>query len=181
MNQSPDRKRSSAHWVPVSPCTIQDNVTLEKCSTRMVTVATKGEFSFLINRGCMVRITKWTGRDHVGCVHIKPQIVTLDENLDLHIEVENPYPEKRIYLQKHDNIACLSILSSPIPSGMFSSVGTSSADRYESGSKKWFKVTSVVLHKKGMRLCLTASIPSWMLSSLFLFLRFTSLLSFLII
>ena len=117
----------------------------------MVTVAAKGEFSFNENRGCMVRITKWTGRDNVGCIHIKPQIVTLDENLDLQIEVENPYPEKPIHLQKHDKIACLSILSSPIPSGMFTSVGTVSADRYESGSKRWFKVASVVLHKKGMQ------------------------------
>ena len=99
----------------------------------------------------MVRITKWTGRDYVGCIHIKPQIVTLDENLDLQIEVENPYPEKTIYIQKYDKLACFSILSSPIPSGMFTSVGTVSADRYESDSKRWFKVTSVVLHKKGMQ------------------------------
>ena len=126
-------------------------MTIEKCSTMMVTVAAKGEFSFLENRGSMVRITKWTGRENVGCIHIKPQIVTLDENLDIQIEVENPYPEKNLYLRRHDKIACLSILSSPVPSVMFSSVGTASAGRYQSDSKRWFKVTSVLLHKKGMQ------------------------------
>jgi len=153
-SRSPDRMRRSEQWVPVSPCTIQENVTLEKCSTMMVTVAPRSQFSFKGNKGSMVRITKWTGRDYIGCIHIKPQIVTIDENQDLQIEVENPYPEKNIYLQKHDSIACLSILTSPIPSAMFSSVHSSPADKYENGSKRWFKVTSVVLHKKGMQFIL---------------------------
>ena len=143
--------RRREQWVAVSPCSIQENVTLEKCSTMMVTVAPRGQFSFKENIGSMVRMTKWTGRDYVGCIHIKPQIVTIDENLDLQIEVENPYPEKKLYLRKHDNISCLSILTSPIPSALFSSINSSSADKYEDGNKRWFKVTSVVLHKKGMQ------------------------------
>ena len=61
----------------------------------MVTVAPRGQFSFKENKGSMVRITKWTGRDYIGCIHIRPQIVTIDENMDLQIEVENPYPEKK--------------------------------------------------------------------------------------
>ena len=146
--------RVSEHWVPVSSCTIQANITLEKCSTMMVTVAPRGQFSFKENKGSMVRITKWTGRDYIGCLHIRPQIVTIDENMDLQIEVENPYPEKTIYLKKHDSIACLSILTSPIPSAMFSSVHYSAADKFEKGSKRWVKVTSVVLHKKGMQFIL---------------------------
>ena len=150
-SRTPERMRISEHWVPVSPCTIQENITLEKCSTMMVTVAPRGQFSFKENKGSMVRITKWTGRDYIGCIHIRPQIVTIDENMDLQIEVESPYPEKNIYLKKHDSIACLSILTSPIPSAMFSSIHSSVADKYENGSKRWFKVTSVVLHNKGMQ------------------------------
>ena len=153
-SRTPERMRISEHWVPVSSCTIQANITLEKCSTMMVTVAPRGQFLFKENKGSMVRITKWTGRDYIGCIHIRPQIVTIDENMDLQIEVENPYPEKNIYLKKHDSIACLSILTSPIPSAMFSSVHSSAAEKYENGSKRWFKVTSVVLHKKGMQFIL---------------------------
>ena len=150
-SRSPGRIRDSQHWVPVAPCTIHENVTLEKCSKMMVTVAPKGEFSFRENKGCMVRITKWTGREYVGSIHIKHQVVTLDDNLDLQIEVENPYPEKDIPLFRHDKIACLSILSSPIPSSLFSSVSSGSPDRYESDSRRWFKVTTVLLHKKGIK------------------------------
>ena len=150
-SRCPGRIRNSQHWVPVAPCTIQENVTLEKSSKMMVTVAAKGEFSFRENKGCMVRITKWTGREYVGSIHIKHQVVTLDDNLDLQIEVENPYPEKDIPLFIHDKIACLSILSSPIPSSLFSSVSSGSPDRYESDSRRWFKVTTVLLHKKGMK------------------------------
>merc|ERR1712013_933257 len=148
-SRSPDRMRRKEQWVAVSPCSIQENVTLEKCSTMMVTVAPRVQFSFKDNIGSMVRMTKWTGRDYIGCIHIKPQIVTIDENLDLQIEVENPYPEKKLYLRKYDNISCLSILTSPIPSALFSSINSSTADKYEDGNKRWFKVTSVVLHKKG--------------------------------
>jgi len=150
-SRSPDRMRRKEQWVAVSPCSIQENVTLEKCSTMMVTVAPRGQFSFKDNIGSMVRMTKWTGRDYIGCIHIKPQIVTIDENLDLQIEVENPYPEKKLYLRKYDNISCLSILTSPIPSALFSSINSSTTDKYEDGNKRWFKVTSVVLHKKGMQ------------------------------
>ena len=152
-NRSPaDRNRGKEHWLPVSPCLLQHDVTVEKSSTMMVTVAQRAQFSFRENKGCMVRITKWTGRDFIGCIHIKPQIVNLDENIELQIEVENPYPEKNIYLKKHDNIACLSILTSPIPSHVFSSVHSSYPEDYEHDKKRWFKVTSVVLHKKGMQL-----------------------------
>ena len=96
----------------------------------------------------MVKITKWTGIESVSCIHIKPQITTLNEHDELHIEVENPYSEKNLFIRKHEKIACLSILSAPIPSGLYSRVSYS-PDRFNTDSKRWFKVTNVVLHKKG--------------------------------
>ena len=51
-------------------------------------------------------------------------------------------------IYKHDKVACMSILSSPPPSAMLSRINCS-PERYQSQDKRWFKVTTVVLHKKG--------------------------------
>lgn len=114
----------------------------------MVTIKAKGEFSFRDNPGCMVKITKWTGKDSVSNIHVRPQIVSLTDRSSVSIEIANTYQEETISLLKYDKIACLSILSAPIPSRMFSSLSCS-PDRLQTGERKWFKVTTVVLHKKG--------------------------------
>ena len=114
----------------------------------MVTIKAKGEFSFRANPGCMVKITKWTGKDSVSNIHVRPQIVSLTDRSSVSIEIANTYQEETISLLKYDKIACLSILSAPIPSRMFSSLSCS-PDRLQTGERKWFKVTTVVLHKKG--------------------------------
>ena len=76
-------------------------------------VAPKGEFSFPENENSMVRVTKWTGRDSIQNVRIKPQVVTLGDTPNLEIEVEGEGD-----LHRFDKIACLSILSTSIPPGL---------------------------------------------------------------
>ena len=95
-----------------------------------------------------IRITKWTGKDNVNFMVIKPQIVKLIESSLVKIEVSNPYPDKFLNIYKHDKIACMSILSTPPPSGLFNKLNCS-PERYGVADKKWFKVTTVVLHRKG--------------------------------
>ena len=63
----------------------------------------------------MVKITKWTGQDHVGGIHVSQQTVTLEDKRDIDVVVENPYEDRQLKLEKLDKIACLSILSAPIP------------------------------------------------------------------
>ena len=117
-------------------------------SSMMVPIKAKGEFSFKDNPGCMVKITKWTGKDSVNSIHVRPQIVCLSDSSSVSIEVGNSYQDRAISLHKHDKIACLSILSAPTPARMFSSLSCS-PDRLQTGERRWFKVTTVVLHKKG--------------------------------
>lgn len=110
-------------------------------------IAPKGEFSFPENQNSMVRVTKWTGRDSIANVRIKPQVVVLGETPNLEIEVEGEGD-----LQRHDKIACLSILSTSIPPGLFTSSSSSRlewTDKTNDSDRKWFRVTTVVLHKKG--------------------------------
>ena len=108
----------------------------------------KGEFSFKDNAGCMVRITKWTGKDSTTSVHIRPQIILLDDRTSVVIEVANPHSERNLELVKHDKIACLSVLSAPAHPSTFRGLRCS-PDRYQTEDHRWFKVTTVVLHKKG--------------------------------
>ena len=113
----------------------------------MVRIAPKGEFSFPENQNSMVRVTKWTGRDSIANVRIKPQVVVLGDTPNLEIEVEGEGD-----LQRHDKIACLSILSTSIPPGLFTSSSSSRlewTDKTNDSDRKWFRVTTVVLHKKG--------------------------------
>merc|ERR1719228_44226 len=135
-------------WIPIAPCTLLDDVEIEGQSTMMVDISIKGEFNFKENVGCMVRITKWTGRDSVRNIEIRPQIVTLELTNTAQIEVENPFPNKNLFLQKNDKVACISILSAPTYPGLFRGL-SSCVDTYRTATKKWFRVASVVLHRKG--------------------------------
>ena len=135
-------------WIPITPCTIQDDVEIEPMSGIMVNIKAKGEFSFKDNPGCFVRITKWTGKDNVNFMVIKPQIVKLVDSSCVKIEVGNPYPDKFLNIYKHDKIACMSILAATPPAALFRDLNCS-PERYQSSEKRWFKVTTVVLHRKG--------------------------------
>ena len=106
-------KRS--HWIAVSPCVIMDNITLEKVSKRPVSVVQKDQYYFPDNAGFDVKITKWTGQDHIGGVHVSQQVVKVEEKRDLDVMVENPYDDRTLKLEKLDKIACLSVFSVPIP------------------------------------------------------------------
>ena len=140
-----DKRRNN--WIAVSPCTLQEGVTLHPGAPARVRVAPKGEFSFPENQNCLVRVTKWTGRDSVTNVTIRPQLVTLGDTPDMEIEVEGEGQ-----LQRHAKVACLSILAAKIPSGLFTSAAARRldwTDRSENMDRRWFRVTTVVLHKKG--------------------------------
>ena len=106
-------KRS--HWIAVSPCVIMDNITLNQVSKRPISVVQKDQYYFPSNAGFDVKITKWTGQDHIGGVHISQQVVKVEEKRDLDIMVENPYDDRALKLEKLDKIACLSVFSVPIP------------------------------------------------------------------
>ena len=95
----------------------------------------------------MVKVTKWTGRDAIPNVRIRPQVVTLGETPNLEIELEGEGD-----LHRFDKIACLSILSTSIPPGLFTSAASHRLDwkdRTEDSDRRWFRVSTVVLHKKG--------------------------------
>ena len=104
-----------SHWIAVSPCVIMDNLTLDQVSKRTVSVVQKDQYYFPSNAGFEVKITKWTGQDHIGGVHISQQVVRVEEKRDLDIMVENPYDDRTLQLEKLDKIACLSVFSVPIP------------------------------------------------------------------
>ena len=119
MSRSRSRSRGRAQkkitWIAVSPCVIMDNVNLQQDTKRELQVVQKDQYYFPDNAGFMVKITKWTGQDHVQGIHISPQTVTLDDNRDINVIVENPYDDRELKLEKMDKVACLSILSAPIP------------------------------------------------------------------
>lgn len=106
------------------------------------------KYSFNLPSFIYCRITKWTGKDNVNFMVIKPQIVQLVESSCVRVEVSNPYPDKFLNILRHDKIACMSILSATPPSSLFSRLNCS-PERYQSADKRWFKVTTVVLHRKG--------------------------------
>ena len=88
-------------------------------SSVMVNIKAKGEFSFKDNPGFFVRVTKWTGKDNVNFMVIKPQIVKLLDSSCVRVEVGNPYPDKFLNIYKHDKIACMSILAATPPAALF--------------------------------------------------------------
>ena len=52
-------------WIAVSPCIISDNITVDEETKRTVTVMLKDQYFFRSNSEFMVKMTKWTGQDHV--------------------------------------------------------------------------------------------------------------------
>ena len=139
-------------WIPVCPCSMQETIDVDPLSTTLVKIAIKDEFMYKENAGCMVRITKWTGRDSVPHIQIRTQTVTLDSNCCMEVEVRNPFPDKKLFLQRLDKIACVSVLSGPLKQRLYSR--DESPESMETSEKRWFKVSSVVLHRKGS--CVTA-------------------------
>ena len=133
-------------WIAVSPCIISDNITVDEETKRTVTVMMKDQYFFRSNSEFMVKMTKWTGQDHVAGIHVSPQNVTLNDKREIDVTIENPYDDRVIKLERNDKVACLSILSCPVP--RFSN--SQSPDRYETDNERWFKVTTALLHKKGM-------------------------------
>ena len=126
---------------------MQETIELESLATTLVRVGIKDEFAFQENAGAMVRVTKWTGRDSVPNIQIRPQIVTIDSELCMEIEVRNPFKDKKLFLQRLDKIACLSVLSGPLQMHQFER--DISPQDMESDAKKWFRVAPMVLHRKG--------------------------------
>ena len=110
-----DSGRRRTHWIAVTPCVTLEAVSLERNTTRQVSVVTKDQFWFPSNSGLSVKMTKWTGKDYIQGVHISPQVVQLTDKREILITVENPYDEKVLRLAKSDKLACLSVLCTTIP------------------------------------------------------------------
>ena len=72
----------------------------------------------------------------------------------LTITVSNPDPERSLSLDMHDKIACMSVLSAPLPAVMTSQLDCS-PDRYKTAERGWVKVTTVVMRRKGEGSCST--------------------------
>lgn len=149
-----------------------------------VRVGVKAEFVYDENIGCQVRMTKWTGKDtydnfNVRDLVIRPQIVTIDEHNCLEIEVHNPNKDRKLYLQKFDKIGCLQILSVPIERRAMDN--EKHIERAVHGNNKWFRVTNVVMQRRGTYNNILFSIQNnvliYILLSLRLFHQEISLLS----
>ena len=140
-------------WVPICPCEMTSSVDIVPMGYITVRIGIKAEFVYDENIGCQVRMTKWTGKDmhdnaNVRDLVVRPQIVTIDEDNCLEIEVHNPSNDKRLYLKKYDKIACLQILSVPIERRSFAH--EKHIERTVDGNKKWFRVTNVVMQRRGI-------------------------------
>jgi len=92
-----------------------------------------------------VKITKWSGREGVNVVVVSPQVVNLKDGHEIEIEIENPYYDRSLELRKHEKVACLSILTCPVPRYL----SDSAPDRYSTPTQRWFRVSQAVLHRKG--------------------------------
>ena len=143
-SRSPPR-RWRPLWLAVSPLSLSQEVTLEKASKSLVTLKLREQFSFTSNCGSQVKISKWSGRDCVNSVSVASQIVVLKEAHEVEVEIENPYYDRTLRLRKHEKIACMSVLSTPVPR----QVSSLAPDRYKTDSERWFRVTNAVLHRKG--------------------------------
>ena len=108
------------------------------------------QFSFTSNCGSQVKISKWSGRDCVNSVSVASQIIVLKEAHEVEVEIENPYYDRALKLRKHDKIACLSILTCPVPRYL----SDTAPDRFSSQTQRWFRVTQAVLHRKGGNIAL---------------------------
>ena len=132
-------------WIAVSPVSIDTDYKVEKNSEEKVIVTLREQFNFASNKGAKVRISKWTGKDCLSSLVVKPQVIVLEDENQMELTVENPYYDRGIKLLKHDKIGCLSILSSPVPRTMRSVT----PDRFQTVDERWVKVTHAVLHRKG--------------------------------
>ena len=102
-------------WIAVSPVSLEDDLKMERNSVKEVACVVRDQFCFPSNTDCRVKISKWTGRDSVTSVEMKPQVVTLEDENKLSLSLENPFYDRDLRLRKHDKVGCLSILSSPLP------------------------------------------------------------------
>ena len=102
-------------WIAVSPVQLEDDLKMERNSVREVACGVRDQFCFPSNTDCRVKICKWTGRDSVTQVNMKPQFVTLEDENKLSLPLENPFYDRELRLKKHDKVGCLSILASPLP------------------------------------------------------------------
>lgn len=137
-------------WIAVSPVSIENDLKIDKNTEQSVSVILREKFSFETNKDCRVKISKWTGQDCISSLVIKPQVITLNGENKMDINVENPYYDRTIKLQKYDKIGCLSILSVPVPR----SVRCGSPGRFQSQEDRWFRISHAVLHRKGILLTL---------------------------
>ena len=140
-------------WVPICPCEMTSTVDILPMGYITVRIGIKAEFVYDENIGCQVRMTKWTGKDmydnaNVRDLVVRPQIVTIDEDNCLEIEVHNPSKDKKLYLKKYDKVACLQILSVPFERRSFAH--EKHIERAVDGNKKWFRVTNVVMQRRGI-------------------------------
>jgi len=132
-------------WIAVSPMSIEDDIKVDKNSEETVSVFVRDQFTFPSNVGCKVKISKWTGRDAVDNLMVKPQVIALKEENKMEMKIENPYYDRTLKLQKYDKIGCLSILSTPVPRD----ARNLSPERFQTSDNRWFRMTHAVLHRKG--------------------------------
>ena len=147
-SRSPSRsppRRYRPLWIAVSPLSLLSDVSLEKASKCRVVLSLRDQFSFSTNSGSVVKISKWSGRESVNCVVVSPQVVTLQDGGEIEVEIENPYYDRTLRLRKHEKIACLSILTCPVPRHL----SDTAPDRYCTSTQRWFRVSQAVLHRKG--------------------------------
>ena len=129
----------------MSPLSLTSDVSLEKASKCRVLLSLRDQFSFSSNTGTAVKISKWSGRESVNCVAVSPQVVTLQDGHEIEVEIENPYYDRTLRLRKHEKVACLSILTCPVPRYL----SDTAPDRFSTSTQRWFRVSKAVLHRKG--------------------------------
>ena len=129
----------------MTPLSLTSDVSLEKASKCRVVVSLRDQFSFPSNTGGVVKITKWSGREGVNCAVVSPQVVTLQDGHEIELEIENPYYDRTLRLRKHEKVACMSILTCPVPRYL----SDTAPDRYGTSTQRWFRVSHAVLHRKG--------------------------------
>ena len=129
----------------MSPLSLTSDVSMEKAAKCRVLLKLRDQFSFSSNSGSVVKITKWSGREGVNCVVVSPQVLTLQEGHEIEVEIENPYYDRTLRLRKEENIACLSILTCPVPRYL----SDTAPDRFSTPTQRWFRVSHAVLHRKG--------------------------------
>ena len=132
-------------WIAVTPLSLTSDVSLEKASKCRVVVSLRDQFSFTNNTGGVVKITKWSGREGVNLAVVSPQVVTLQDGHEIEVEIENPYYDRTLRLRKHEKVACMSILTCPVPRYL----SDTAPDRYGTSTQRWFRVSHAVLHRKG--------------------------------